>query len=183
MRGFPCRGKVIHAWNGKRVPKLPAPKPKPRYRLTNWREYNRALVARARSRCGSTMRWSAAGERLAARAGATATWRSLRGLGPRSDVRADAAPDPRVPAGSDAAARAGGRRAALFHPLAATLAVPAVRRPCDGPVHLAVDATGLKVNGRVEDPRPSAGQAPGLAPAAPGGRHPDRRPARPSVTS
>ena len=26
--------------------KLPAPKPKARYRVTNWREYNRALVAR-----------------------------------------------------------------------------------------------------------------------------------------
>ena len=29
-----------------RVRKSPAPKPKPRYRVTNWREYNRALVAR-----------------------------------------------------------------------------------------------------------------------------------------
>ena len=29
-----------------RVRKSPAPKPKSRYRVTNWREYNRALVAR-----------------------------------------------------------------------------------------------------------------------------------------
>ena len=29
-----------------RIRKLPAPKPKPRYRITNWRDYNRALVAR-----------------------------------------------------------------------------------------------------------------------------------------
>ncbi|WP_299133496.1 transposase [uncultured Amaricoccus sp.] len=28
--------------------------------------------------------------------------------------------------------------------------MPAVRRPCDGPVHLAVDATGLKVHGEGE---------------------------------
>ena len=37
---------VIYAVDGKARPHPSRPRAKPRYRVTNWRDYNRALVAR-----------------------------------------------------------------------------------------------------------------------------------------
>jgi hypothetical protein len=63
--------------------------------------------------------------------------------------------DPGVPARPDAAARLLGLEITVphystFSRRAATLTVPKPARPADGPVRLAVDATGLKVYGEGE---------------------------------
>ena len=160
------------------VPK-PKPKPKPRYRVTNWRDYNRALVAR-----GAITLWIDEA--------VVAGWGAAGGKGWRySDMailcalglRADAAPDPGLPARSDAAARAGDHRAALFHLLSARGHAhrPEARAPLRwslAPRRRRHRAQGLR-RGRVEGPRAWAGPAPGLAQAAPGGGHPNRRARRP----
>jgi len=134
------------------------PKPKPRYRLRNWREYNRALVQR-----GSLTLWCDAA--------ALAGWVARARTGRRG----------RAPTYSDRAITCMLTLRAVYHlPLRATvglvrsvlqllghgtlpvadpatlsrrartLAVALRVRPPRGPVHLVVDATGLKLYGEGE---------------------------------
>ncbi len=136
----------------KRVRKSPAPAPKARFRVTNWREYNRALVAR-----GAITLWIDAA--------VVAGWGAAGGKGWRySDMAILAALGLRAAFGLTLRQTQGflhdltrllGLEIAVphystFSRRAATLAVPAIRRPSRGPVHLAVDATGLKVYGEGE---------------------------------
>lgn len=138
-----------------RVRKLPAPKPKPRYRVTNWREYNRALVARGAITLwiddAVVAGWGAAGGKgwrysdvailcaLGLRAVFGLTLRQTQGF--LHDLTRLLGLEITVPHYS------------TFSRRAATLTVPALARSRSdggGPLHLAVDATGLKVYGEGE---------------------------------
>lgn len=136
-----------------RVRKRPITYPKPRYRVGNWGDYNRALVAR-----GSITLWiddevlagwRAAGGRgrrygdaailcaLSLRAVFGLTLRQTQGF-LASLVRLLGL-EIEVPHYSTFCRRAGG------------IAVPRLARPAvGGPLHLAIDATGLKVHGEGE---------------------------------
>lgn len=135
-----------------RVRKSPAPKPKPRYRVTNWREYNRALVARGAITLwideAVAAGWEAAGGKgwrysdtailcaLSLRAVFGLTLRQTQGF--LHDLTRLLGLEITVPHYS------------TFSRRAATLTVPRLARSSGGPVHLAVDATGLKVYGEGE---------------------------------
>lgn len=137
-----------------RIRKLPAPKPKPkpRYRITNWRDYNRALVARGAITLwideAVVAGWGAAGGKgwrysdmailcaLSLRAVFGLTLRQTQGL--LHDLTRLLGLEITVPHYS------------TFSRRAATLTVPKLARPSGGPLHLAVDATGLKVHGEGE---------------------------------
>ena len=135
-----------------RVRKSPAPKPKPRYRVTNWREYNRALVARGAITLwideAVAAGWGAAGGKgwrysdtailcaLSLRAVFGLTLRQTQGF--LHDLTRLLGLEITVPHYS------------TFSRRAATLTVPKPARSSGGPVHLAVDATGLKVYGEGE---------------------------------
>jgi hypothetical protein len=136
-----------------RVRKSPAPKPKPRYRVTNWREYDRALVAR-----GSITLWI--DEEV------LAGWRASGGKGRRySDMAILCALSLRAVFGL-ALRQTQGFLLSLKRLLelaievphystysrrATALTVPKLARPAaGGPLHLAIDATGLKVHGEGE---------------------------------
>ena len=136
----------------KRVRKSPAPKPKRRYRVTNWREYNRALVGR-----GAITLWIDEA--------VIAGWGAAGGKGWRySDMAILCALSLRAVFGltrrqtqgflHDLTRRLGLEIAvphySTFSRRAAALPVPKPARPSGGPVHLAVDATGLKVHGEGE---------------------------------
>jgi IS5 family transposase len=135
-----------------RIRKSPAPKPKARYRIANWREYNRALVAR-----GSISLWIDEA--------VVAGWGAAGGKGWRySDMAILCALSLRAVFGLTLRQTQGflhdltrllGLEIAVphystFSRRAAALVVPALARPSGGPVHLAVDATGLKVRGEGE---------------------------------
>jgi len=128
-----------------RVRKSPVPKSKPRYRVANWREYNRALVGR-----GSITLWIDEA--------VLAGWRASGGKGRRySDMAILAALSLRAVFGLTLRQTQGflGDLTRLlglaievphystFSRRAAALPVPKLARPA-GPVHLAIDATGLK---------------------------------------
>ena len=135
-----------------RVRKSSTPKPKARYRVTNWREYNRALVARGAITLwideAVVAGWGAAGGKgwrysdmailcaLGLRAVFGLTLRQTQGF--LCDLTRLLGLEITVPHYS------------TFSRRAATLTVPALARPSGGPVHLAVDATGLKVHGEGE---------------------------------
>ena len=137
------------------VRKHPAPEPKPRYRVTNWRDYNRALVARGAITLwiddAVVAGWGAAGGKgwrysdaailcaLGLRAVFGLTLRQTQGF--LHDLTRLLGLEITVPHYS------------TFSRRAATLTVPALARSRSdggGPVHLAVDATGLKVYGEGE---------------------------------
>ena len=136
----------------KRVRKSPAPKLKHRYRVTNWREYNRALVARGAITLwideAVVAGWGAAGGKgwrysdmailcaLSLRAVFGLTLRQTQGF--LHDLTRLLGLEVTVPHYS------------TFSRRAATLTVPKLARSSGGPVHLAVDATGLKVYGEGE---------------------------------
>jgi IS5 family transposase len=135
-----------------RIRKLPAPKPKPRYRITNWRDYNRALVARGAITLwideAVVAGWGAAGGKgwrysdmailcaLSLRAVFGLTLRQTQGF--LHDLTRLLGLEITVP------------HYTTFSRRAATLTVPKLARPSGGPLHLAVDATGLKVHGEGE---------------------------------
>jgi hypothetical protein len=125
---------------------------KPRYRVANWRDYNRALIAR-----GSITLWI--------HEAVLAGWRASGGKGWRySDAAILAALCLRAVFGLTLRQTQGllldlTRLLGLgievphystFSRRAAALPVPALARPAGGPLHLAVDATGLKVHGEGE---------------------------------
>lgn len=130
----------------------PVVKPKARYRVTNWREYNRALVARGAITLwideAVIAGWGAAGAKgwrysdmailcaLGLRAVFGLTLRQTQGF--LHDLTRLLGLEIAVPHYS------------TFSRRAATLTVPKLARPSGGPVHLAVDATGLKVHGEGE---------------------------------
>lgn len=136
----------------KRVRKSPAPKLKHRYRVTNWSEYNRALVARGAITLwideAVVAGWGAAGGKgwrysdmailcaLSLRAVFGLTLRQTQGF--LHDLTRLLGLEITVPHYS------------TFSRRAATLTVPKLARSSGGPVHLAVDATGLKVHGEGE---------------------------------
>ena len=135
-----------------RIRKSPVPKPKPRYRVTNWSEYNRALIARGsvtlwidkavlagwRARGGKGWRYSDAAIlcALSLRAVFGLTLRQTQGF--LHDVTRMLGLELPVPHYS------------TFSRRAVALEVPKLARPSGGPVHLAIDATGLKVHGEGE---------------------------------
>jgi IS5 family transposase len=135
-----------------RIRKSRAPKPKARYRVANWREYNRALVARAsitlwideavlagwRASGGKGWRYSDAAIlcALSLRAVFGLTLRQTQGL--LYDLTRLLGLAIEVPHYS------------TFSRRAAALTVPKLARPSGGPLHLAIDATGLKVHGEGE---------------------------------
>lgn len=137
----------------KRVRTPPACVLKPRYRVTNWRDYNRALVAR-----GSVTLWIH--EEVLAR------WRATGGKGRRySDAAILAALSLRAVFRLTLRQTEGFLRSlkhwlgltievphySTFCRRASALEVPKLARPADGgPLHLAIDATGLKVHGEGE---------------------------------
>lgn len=136
-----------------RIDSRPARGAKPRYRIANWRDYDRALIAR-----GSITLWideevlggwrasSGKGRRygdtailaaLGLRAAFGLTLRQTQGFLMSLAQRLELAIE--VPHYSTLCRRA------------ATLEVPALpRRAGGGPLHLAIDATGLKVHGEGE---------------------------------
>jgi len=135
-----------------RIRKSQVPKPKPRYRVANWREYNRALVAR-----GSITLWIDEA--------VLAGWRAAGGKGRRySDMAILCALSLRVVFGLTLRQTQGflcdlTRLLGLaievphystFSRRAAALPVPKLARAAGGPLHLAIDATGLKVYGEGE---------------------------------
>lgn len=129
-----------------------SPAPKPRYRVTNWREYNRALVARGAITLwvdeAVVAGWGAAGGKgwrysdmailcaLSLRAVFGLTLRQTQGF--LLDLTRLLGLEIAVPHHS------------TFSRRAATLTVPKLARRSGGPLHLAVDATGLKVCGEGE---------------------------------
>lgn len=135
-----------------RIRKSPVPTPKPRYRIVNWRDYNRALVAR-----GSITLWIDEA--------VLAGWRASGGKGRRySDAAILAALSLRAVLGLTLR-QTQGFLISLTHLLglavevphystfsrrAVALPVPKLGRPAGGPLHLAIDATGLKVHGEGE---------------------------------
>ena len=180
MRGFPCAGESDSRLGWHSASASPRPKPKPRYRVTNWREYNRALVAR-----GSITLWIDEA--------VVAGWRATGGKGRRySDAAILCALSLRAVFGLTLRQTQGflcdltrllgldDRGSALFHLLPprgrahrAEARAARRRRPA-APRHRRHRAQGAW-RGRVEGPRARQGQAPGLAQAAPGRGHPDRR--------
>lgn len=136
-----------------RTPNPPATGTKPRYRVTNWRDYNRALVAR-----GAVTLWI--DEEV------LANWRATGGRGLRySDAAILCALSLRtvfrLPLRQTQGFLLGLKQLlgltidipnfSTFSRRAATLDVPQINRPVgDGPLHLAIDATGLKVHGEGE---------------------------------
>ena len=136
-----------------RTPNPPAASAKPRYRVTNWREYNRALVAR-----GAITLWIDEG--------VLAGWRATGGRGlPYSDAAILCALSLRMVFRLPLRQTQGFLLSlkqllgltievphySTFSRRAATLVVPQLNRPAgDGPLHLAIDATGLKVHGEGE---------------------------------
>ena len=136
-----------------RVRTPPASSAKPRYRVSNWRDYNRALVAR-----GSITLWIDEA--------VLAGWRATGGKGRRySDAAILAALSLRVVFRLTLRQTQGlllslKERLGLtievphystFCRRAGALAVPKLPRPAGGgPLHLAIDATGLKVHGEGE---------------------------------
>lgn len=140
----------------KRVGKSPAPESKHRYRVTNWREYNRGLVARGAITLwideAVVAGWGAAGGKgwrysdmailcaLSLRAVFGLTLRQTQGF--LHDLTRLLGLEIPVPHYS------------TFSRRAATLTVPKPARPArsdgGGPLHLAIDATGLKVRGEGE---------------------------------
>jgi hypothetical protein len=137
----------------KRVRTPPASAPKPRYRVTNWGEYNRALVARGsitlwideevlagwRATGGKGRRYSDAAIRaaLSLRAVFKLTLRQTEGF--LTSLKQRLGLTIEIPHYSTYS-----RRASAF--VVAKLARPAG----GGPLHLAIDATGLKVHGEGE---------------------------------
>ena len=134
------------------IRKSPVPKAKARYRVTNWGEYNRALVAR-----GAVTLWIDEA--------AIAGWQAAGGKGWRySDTAILCALSLRAVFGLTLRQTQGflhdlTRRLGLELPVphystfsrrAAALTVPKLAWPSGGPVHLAIDATGLKVHGEGE---------------------------------
>lgn len=133
--------------------KSAVPKPKARYRVQNWREYNRALVAR-----GSITLWIDEA--------VLAGWRAAGGKGWRySDMAILCALSLQAVFGLTLRQTQGflcdlTRLMGLaievphystFSRRAGRLAVPKLARPAGGgPLHLAIDATGLKVHGEGE---------------------------------
>ena len=128
----------------------PASASKPRYRVTNWRAYNRALIAR-----GSVTLWTC--EEV------IAGWRATGGKGLRySDLAMRAALSLRVVVRLPLR-QTQGFLLSLKRLLGLAIDIPHyssfcrrarsldVRKPArpagDGPLHLAIDATGLKVHG------------------------------------
>jgi hypothetical protein len=98
----------------RRIRTPPASVPKPRYRVANWGECNRALVAR-----GSITLWIHEAVLAGWRATGGKGWRYsdaaiFAALSLRTVFRLTLAPDPGFPPRSDAAARPGDRGAALF---------------------------------------------------------------------
>ena len=135
-----------------RVRKSAAPKPKARYRVMNWRDYNRALVAR-----GAITLWIDAA--------VVAGWGAVGGKGWRySDMAILCALGLRAVFGLTLRQTQGFLHDltrllgleitvphySIFSRRAATLAVSVLARPSGGPLHLAVDATGLRVYGEGE---------------------------------
>ena len=135
-----------------RIRKSQATKPKPRYRIENWREYNRALVER-----GQVTLWIDEA--------VLAGWRATGGKGRRySDAAILCALSLRAVFGLTLRQTQGfladlTRLLGLtvevphystFSRRAAALAVPKFVKAASGPLHLAVDATGLKVHGEGE---------------------------------
>ena len=134
--------------------RTPAPvrEPKLRYRVRNWRAYNQALVGRGaitlwideaviagwRAEGGRGRRYSDAAIlcALSLRAVFKLALRQTQGL--LQDLMRQLGLELEVPDYS------------TFSRRAATLVVPQPARRGDGPVHLAVDATGLKVHGEGE---------------------------------
>ena len=137
----------------KRVRTPPVPSAKPRYRVTNWRDYNRALVAR-----GSISLW--------VHEEVLAGWRVTGGKGWRySDAAILAGLSLRTVFGLTLRQTQGFLLSlkqllglaievphySTFCRRAAALEVPKLARPAGGgPLHLAIDATGLKVHGEGE---------------------------------
>jgi hypothetical protein len=137
----------------KRIRTPPGSVPKPCYRVTNWREYNRALVARGsitlwlheevlagwRATGGKGRRYGDAAilAALSLRAVFRLTLRQTEGF--LTSLKQQLGLAIEVPHYSTFCRRAGG------------LAVPKLARPAaGGPLHLAIDATGLKVHGEGE---------------------------------
>jgi hypothetical protein len=135
-----------------RIRKSPAPKPKAIYRMTNWRAYNRALVARGSISLwvdeAVVAGWGAVGGKgwrytdmailcaLSLRAVFGLTLRQTQGfLHDVTRLLGVAVPVPHY---------------CTFSRRSGALTVPALARPSGGPVHLAVDATGLKIHGEGE---------------------------------
>ena len=130
----------------------PVPEPKPRYRVRNWRTYNRALVGRGAITLWIDEEviagWRATGGRgwrygdaailcaLSLRAVFKLALRQTQGF--LQDLTRQLGLELEVPNYS------------TFSRRAATLSVPQPVWRGDGPVHLAVDATGLKVYGEGE---------------------------------
>lgn len=136
----------------RRIRTPPAFVPKPRYRVTNWPDYNRALVAR-----GSITLWI--------EEAVLAGWRATGGKGRRySDTAILAALSLRAVLRLTLRQTQGllidlTRLLGLtievphystFCRRAAALEVPKLARAGGGPLHLAIDATGLKVYGEGE---------------------------------
>lgn len=131
-----------------RVRTASAPSAKPRFRVTNWRDYNRALVAR-----GSITLWI--------HEEVLAGWRAPGGRGFRyGDVAILAALSLRA-VFRLALRQTQGLKQLLgltidiphystYSRRAAGIEVPKLARPAGGPLHLAIDATGLKVHGEGE---------------------------------
>ncbi len=136
-----------------RTPTPPTTGAKARYRVTNWHDYNRALVAR-----GAITLWI--DEEV------LAGWRATGGRGlPYSDAAILCALSLRAVFGL-ALRQTQGFLLSLkqllgltidipnystFSRRAVALVVPQITRPAgDGPLHLAIDATGLKVHGEGE---------------------------------
>jgi Transposase DDE domain len=140
----------------KRVRKSRAPKTRPeakqRYRVRNWREYDRALIARVSATIwieeAVLAGWEAAGGRgcrysdaailcaLSLRAVFGLTLRQTQGL--LHDLTRLFGLELPVPHYS------------TFSRRAAALTVPKLARRPGGPLHIAIDATGLKVHGEGE---------------------------------
>lgn len=133
--------------------KSPAPKPKSRYRVENWSEYDRALIARGSITLwideAVLAGWGAAGGKgwrysdvailcgLSLRAVFGLTLRQTQGF--LHDLTRLLGLAIEVPHYS------------TFSRRAAALPVPKLARPAGGgPLHLAIDATGLKVHGEGE---------------------------------
>jgi IS5 family transposase len=134
-----------------RIP--PAPSATPRYRVANWRDYNRALVARGsitlwideevlsgwRAPGGKGRRYSDAAilAALSLRAAFKLTLRQTEGF--LASLKPSLGLTIEVPHYS------------TFCRRARALKVPRLARPAGGgPLHLAIDATGLKVHGEGE---------------------------------
>lgn len=135
-----------------RIRKSPVSKPKQRYRVSNWRDYNCALVAR-----GSITLWIDEA--------VLAGWRANGGKGLRySNMAILAALSLRAVLGLTLRHTQGFLISltqllglaiqvphySTFSRRAAALPVPKLARPAGGPLHLAIDATGLKVHGEGE---------------------------------